>query len=194
MPRMSIGIAPKDSYWAGLDVWKVGLVGYHTTPEMINQFYKEVFYYGYENIDAVVIQLGIVDCCPRSYPLSLRRLLSSYPFIVRGLKKLRRLDIFRFTSISDFKCTYERLLQTLSAKKIQTICISILPVPISLKNHDKMQKSVDDYNAVITESARAYCANVIDVADKTEFVTDDLHLTKEGHRWIATEIRMLKEK
>lgn len=156
------------------------------------------------SFDAVIVQIGIVDCGPRPYPRWLFRLLEL--FTTYG--QMRRLDGIahrRFLWVygrpwvtrGQFKANLESLVATAAARnpRLRVAFVPILPPTRRLvRLLPGIAASAARYNEVLRELAREHPANAHAVepyaAHDPHALTleDGQHLTRLGHELIAAHL------
>jgi hypothetical protein len=220
MPRVRIGIQPEHTYVHSLEMfwrqqypaaylWKFlrrGVGVSHFASYFIDSLLPCL---DSRQIDVGVVHLGIVDCAPRPLPYSLRLLLSySYAPLLnavsRFLHKHRRLLLkagcsFRFTSPKKFNRVYSNLLNALTSSCDRVYAVNIAPAIETLYEHSPgLRESINEYNDIIQRAiSHSKNARLIDVfsefrAHPDQYLTDDLHINKNGHDWIFAQIQQLE--
>ena len=216
MPRYEVGIKANEIYFYLLQthwhekfgqviVWPLIRKGARLQ-DLIVEF-QEYFlpYFGPKTIDVCIVHSGIVDCAPRPLPFLLRVSLSRvHPwlrskvahFLHRNRINLSRIGwSFRVTSPNKFNKLYSNFIQLLSLHCGRIYCINIPPALEATYQHSpRLKDSIDIYNGIISRvSSEIDGVKVIDVYGKFQqdtkyYVTQDLHITKEAHRWIYQQI------
>lgn len=170
-----------------------------TSVDVINQLNRAINDFDYSNsFDVAVIQVGIVDCCPRSHSYLVERFIRKFSSLRPFVNKLTEFfkpknpwideDRFRRNIIEIKK------LSAIVAKKV--IFIPIMPGTNNLlKNIHNINEHVDAYNNIlyeeITLSSSSNCS-IIDIITKKNsdelLLPDGHHLTVEGHKLVCSKI------
>ena len=170
-----------------------------TSLDVINQLHRAIDEFDYsDSFDVAVIQVGIVDCCPRSHSFLLERFLRKFSFLrpfINQLYKSKKpkkpwIDEDRFgRNIIDI-CK----LSSLVAKKV--ILIPIMPgVNNLIKNIYNINDYVNAYNNILNEqiisSSLSNCSIIaMDTRENFEelLLPDGHHLTTKGHEVLSLNI------
>jgi acyl-CoA thioesterase I len=165
--------------------------------------------------DFFIIQVGIVDCCPRPYPIFIDELLNKLPnFGVRIRLRTRLKDLLNKVSFilrlprkpwmspSRFK---KNLLSVLSMAKSVTqhiVFLEIAPATNYLViNEPSIQLNIEKYNDILLEEISHYnstrtgndlMASYLEMFKNSNnedlFLEDGHHLTALGHEYVAGSI------
>jgi len=140
--------------------------------------------------DAVFIQAGIVDCCPRLVPRRLRRYVKKMP----GFTRLERSPLAynligrSWTSKTSFYHAVSDLVRILSGMAKTTFFVKIAsPANHLVKNVGDFTEVVDSYNELIRKVVgREFLVDwQVEASDKIHILADGHHLTALGHQRVA---------
>jgi acyl-CoA thioesterase I len=173
--------------------------------KLYDEYHRDTAYFGGNENDIVVIQVGICDCAPRPLPPRARRWVDRSPAflknrIIRFLHKrrpglLKRGLWWREVEPEVFTDVYRTWLTRSVKESTDVYVINIAPTTVNIEAHSPgLKRSIEMYNAQIrevTDSLRAPNLHLIDVY--TEFSEeadrgspcinpkDGHHLTLRGH-------------
>lgn len=216
-PRYSIGLRPEDTYSYSLEMFwrKFCLTAYARLLVLPGRRLKELSgaFYDYflpneggVKVDVSVIHLGIIDCAPRVLSPVMYFLIERLPkflqkriqrFLHDNRPRLQKAGwSFRFTSPEEFKDYYARILRSLSTHSLRVYVINIVPGRESVYRHSPgLKESITSYNEIIRKlTSELENVKLIDVFEEFQskpelYLTDDLHITKNGHGYIYQCIR-----
>jgi acyl-CoA thioesterase-1 len=216
-PRYPIGLRPEDTYSYSLEMFwrKYYSTAYARTLLLPGRRLKEfsgAFYdyflpnEGGAKVDVSVIHLGIIDCAPRvlspmmyfvieRLPKFLQKRIQS--FLHNNRPRLQKAGwSFRFTSPKEFEDYYSRILRSLATQSLRVYAITIVPGRESVYLHSPgLKESIILYNEIIRKLASEFeNVKLIDVFKEFQskpdlYLTDDLHITKDGHSYIYQCVR-----
>ncbi len=159
------------------------------------RLYNEISNYlkAYE-VDAVIIQVGIVDCAPRALTQNELKILSRIPIVNRVVrffvKKYRsKMVSFRkvtYTNVRDFRY-YTHAITSCFNNKI----LFFLPIAPPTKAYEEynpgVSSNVSCYNSILSENAMLI--DVYSGCDSNSIYMEDYHhLNKEGHNLIFNRV------
>lgn len=162
--------------------------------------------------DIFVIQLGIVDCCPRIFTYNQQRFLSLLNLFLPQLvnfyiaKKSKnryektRKKMIVFTLPNQFKNNIQKIIDTVflinKPKKILLVNIAHPSISLKEKNFD-VQNQIIQYNNILNEFQNEVIS-VIDIYSFTKNNPDSLlgdeHISIKGHDFIFNTIKKFLEK
>lgn len=141
----------------------------------------------------VLIQLGIVDCVPRTFHKIETQILYRLPksvrlFLIRTIKKIRTQSFSRsYVKPNEFKNNIKHFCADIDCK---VIFIKILPASRTLISKNKnAQSAIVNYNKIIDEIS-SEISNFTFVEVNSDIVNeitldDGYHLNKEGHQYLS---------
>jgi len=150
--------------------------------------------------DMVVIHLGIVDCAPRLFSKSEKKVVNKMPLflqkrIIDFLSKYRYFftKYFKKTYVPDFK--FEKCMTYI----IKTIFdLGAVPIVINIAGTNSknklrscgFEKNINRYNQILNNILKDFEINTIDINSKGTDVllSDGIHLNEVGHQWVAEQI------
>jgi lysophospholipase L1-like esterase len=161
-------------------------------------------------IDVCVIQCGVIDCAPRVVTHQMRTLISMLPkpffkaiigFLHNNRARLQKIGwSFRYTSPKKFERIYTNLVKLMSERSTRLYVVEIAPGKESVYTHSPgLKESILQYNAIIAKIVSRFSnAKLIDIGDFLRsnpelYLTDDLHVKKDGHYYIYTRISQLEK-
>jgi lysophospholipase L1-like esterase len=160
-------------------------------------------------INTAVIQCGVIDCAPRPITHQMRTVISMLPkalnkvvvsFLHNNRARLQKMGwSFRYTSPKKFKEIYTNLVKLTSERSERVYVIEIAPGKDSVYAHSPgLKESVLKYNQIIKEVTSGF-SNVKYIYISTDllsnpelYLTDDLHVKKDGHRYIYERLFQLE--
>ena len=162
---------------------------------LMNEFVEQSFYYNQYKPDIIILQIGIVDCCPRAFSKfeevifhSNRVLGLVRRFISKtGLsKKIRNIRKYSWTSKKNYRQGCDFFVSKFPNSKIYAL--SILPPSVSYeKQVPGISKKIDEYNNILRDVFRQ---NYVDLSSipAEGIMSDHHHLTKVGHQYVCDSI------
>lgn len=144
--------------------------------------------------DIVIIQVGIVDCCPRVLTQLELSMLMRIPAFIRNrirtiLNKYRNLILkYRDARYVKYDCFDNNIAKIVSSVSSELIFVLVSPPNDKFKEHTLgIEKSIKDYNEIISKHARKTVC--IDVKYKESVYMNDMHhLNALGNVELANEI------
>jgi hypothetical protein len=195
LPRPTEGI-PKGSEYSAILSQKYGYSVISTsTPWNTTESYFNI-----ENVDYVVIHLGLVDCYPRLFSNETKKLLHRLPLPIRKFILLiaskNRYNItktFQKTSVDSdtFSKNIKQMIESLLEWHITPIIVTIMDVDEKQINRNYgVIENIEKYNLVLKYYAGLYKCLLVDVNEISKYETiirhtDGQHLSKAGHQLIA---------
>ena len=161
--------------------------------------------------DYHIIHLGIVDCAPRLFTTQEQKLMKFLPLsrvIIRWASRHRRFLTRKIPKVyvrrEVFDERFRRLLDVIheSTPSRKTFIINIAATKErNIQRSFGIERNIANYNAVLRDVVRDAPGDavLIDFHEKTvsnpSFVAEDgIHVTPDGHRWLAAElVRLIKE-
>lgn len=162
--------------------------------------------------DIFVIQLGIVDCCPRIFTYHQQRFLSLLNIFLPKLvkyyttkksenryEKTKKRKII-FTTQDQYRNNLKKIIDTIllynKPKKILLVNIAYPSESLEEKNYD-VQNQIIQYNNILSELQNELIS-VIDIYSFTKNEPDSLlgdeHISTKGHNYIVNSIKDYLEK
>lgn len=153
---------------------------------------------GAYNPAMVIIQVGIVDCYPRSLKKSETAVLRRVPgvnkvthwFVKRYYKKIVALRNITYVDISKFEDNCRRIRDSFKNSEIVVIPIAPPNEAFSAKN-PRITDNVSAYNAVLERIyGQAYLADLFEGGPPKSdlFISDNYHLSSIGNKCIVDKL------
>lgn len=158
--------------------------------------------------DFLIIQLGIVDCAPRTLLRNELELVMKMPlFIQKIIYKITKKYRFQITkirkkqyvSLANFKRFYRTILQQFKNQNVSIILVNIVSVNNYLASISYgFKEQINLYNCAIDELKSEFECQIIDLnyltsLDKNLVAKDGYHLSLEGNKKLFEEIKRLLE-
>lgn len=153
--------------------------------------------------DCVIFHLGLNDCVPRLFKKNSRSLLLnpffrkvSFDLFLRFISRFRHFFTFirRITYVSqkDFRKNLIKIKKEIELYNLECKFICILIAKSAKQNSRSCgyNKNIEKYNFIFSEIFQ----NTLDVNNvlvEDDFISDDIHLTKQGHIKIFNHLRNL---
>ena len=140
--------------------------------------------------DAVFVQAGIVDCCPRLVPRRIHSLISRVPGFGRLERSPYAYRLFGGPWVNEerFARSLEKLMKVLSAISRMSFFIEIAePAHYLLENVGNFSASVVNYNDIIMRNSGVSNFVLWHAPDKNShyLLPDGHHLSLSGHQAVA---------
>lgn len=153
--------------------------------------------------NAVVIQLGIVDCAPRLFSKREAAMINHLPkFLRSGIIAFLSKHRFAFTKqnpkvyvgIDDFRTNMQHIINFTREHDAVPVIVNIARPPAALVERSYgILDNVKAYNIVLRDLAEANGCDLVDLYSTVEenpdrLLDDGIHLGKEGHVALASAI------
>ncbi|MBQ4861993.1 hypothetical protein J8L98_09855 [Pseudoalteromonas sp. MMG013] len=152
----------------------------------------------YKDVDFVILQVGIVDCYPRTISKENLRWINKTPkwvqnFIYKKVKSnanyyIERHDN-RFVKPDEYLRNIEKLKSTFPDSKF--LVIPIGPACESYaKSNSKIKSSIEEYNLILEKSFQTgYLSNIFEDVELTDmYISDGHHLSEQGHNRVFNSL------
>jgi hypothetical protein len=184
--------------------------GGSTTLDVLRDLTDLIGYYGESHVfDLIVVQVGIVDCCPRSIPRKLRPISD---FIVNTPLVGSKLGFWfnKFYSLispkirinypyigpAEFKKNMDAIVE-----KSMLLAKNVILINIAKPDYYLVENALGvldrwlKYSQIVNKTAVRFSAKVIEFPNDTSnfLLPDGHHLTCDGHRFLANKIKLAIE-
>lgn len=221
MPRCQAGIEIDDAYLYLLKIWWQKqyrqvivwpiLRRAASLQDLMAEFQGNFLHYiGNRKIDVCIVHLGIVDCAPRPLPFRMRSVVSHLPlwvlkrvtnFLHQNRRNLSKVGLsFHLASPDKFYRLYSNFINLLNSHCERVYCINMSPGLKETYYHSPgLKEDIIKYNGIIERAISGKdSVKLIDafgkfIQDPEYYVTDDLHITREAHKWIYEQIAKYEE-
>jgi hypothetical protein len=165
---------------------------------------------GAARVDFLILQLGIVDCTPRLFTDTQRKILAGLRLLpllrasvdaVIKRKSLRRYDLTKRkrivnVSLSEFESNIARFLEAAKAKSPQVKIVAVnIPYPgqSMVSRNFGLIENVENYNRCLAGVVVRYSGCVVDLFEYTRACPDSVlgdghHIGYAAHRFISGKI------
>lgn len=185
--------------------------GGSTIRDLIKEVQSLNSYISSVEFDLTIVQVGIVDCTPRPYPLWLFNLFSIIPyaykiklFMHKHIRFFLKIYSEKLVTESEWSSLVVELFNSLQKISKNVLFIKIAPPGVSLMEKvPNIQKIIENYNEIIIDQIKLKNTPnflYLDPYSREFNVNDDLlidghHLSISGHQKLSGElIRFIYEK
>lgn len=162
---------------------------------LMNEFVEQTFYYNQYKPDVIILQIGIVDCCPRAFSkfeeafFQSNRLLGLVRRLISKSGLSKKIRNFRRLSWTPKRC-YRQGCEFFISKFPNSAVYALSIVPSSNEYEKQVpgiSKKIEEYNSILKE---VFKQNFIDISNipAEGIMSDHHHLTKLGHQFVYKTI------
>ena len=166
-------------------------MGGATSRDLVSQSHSLTEQFTCDEVNLLIVQIGIVDCTPRLYPKMLNRHVKLKKYFIK-INKLLKIYDKSWVGEEEFEYNVRvalGLLKTVGLHKI--VFLSILPACGQLLNKiNSINLKIDRYNRLIFKLCEEQDIKFLDLSTiKTDgFLKDGHHLDETGHQSVSKKI------